>query len=306
MIPTPLGLLFMLAGILLLWRPPVQMLAFGLVCTLFPAASAIDLPALGGSSIPPAMLSLGFLALRLGMPDVRRTAAPALALTSNTWLLCFCLYCAATSQLLPRLFAGQIALIPMGQAGLGFVPLRPTPQNITQAVYLLGTGFGACAATALATRVNSVQVIVRTMVVVTWVQVITGVADIVFSAVHVEGLFDIVRNGAYAQLDQGVGSLHRVSAMCPEPSVYAAIGASFFTFNCELWLRRIQPRRTGPAALAMAVLVVISTSTTGYVALAAYALILTARSILMPNAMSMDRFIVLGSVSIFGLLVALA
>ena len=305
MIPTPLGLLFILVGIALLWRPPVQMLAYSLVCTLFSAASAIDLPALGGSSIPPAMTSLGFLALRVCMPDVRRTVAPGLGLTANAWLICFCIYCAATSQILPRMFAGKIALIPLGQAGLGFVPLHPSPQNITQAVYMLGTAFGAFAATTLATRPNSVRVMVQTAVVVTWIQVVTGVADVLLAAVHFEGAFDIVRNGSYAQLDQGVGSLHRISAMCSEPSVYADIGAVYFTFMCELWMRRIMPRRTGPAALAMAIMIALSTSTTGYVALAAYGLILTLRAMLMPGAMTVDRFIILFTVTACGMAAAL-
>ena len=147
MIPTPTGLLFILVGCWLWFKPPIQMLVFTCVCALFPAAAAIDLPALGGSTIPPAMLALGFLGLRLLRPDVLKSPGPTLGLTKNAWLLVFTLYCAVTALVLPRLFAGRINVVPMGRAGLGLLPLQVTAQNTTQAVYLLGTGFAAAAAT---------------------------------------------------------------------------------------------------------------------------------------------------------------
>ena len=165
MIPTVSGLLVILIGAFLYFKPPIQTLVFGCVCTLFPAAAAIDLPVLGGSSIPPAMLALGFLALRLMRKDVWRSPAVSLGLTRNAWLITFCVYAAITAFLLPRLFAGRINLIPMGRAGLGFVPLRVTAQNTTQAFYMLGTAFASFAATAFATRKNSVNVIVSAFVV---------------------------------------------------------------------------------------------------------------------------------------------
>ena len=305
MIPTPTGLLFALFGFYLLTRPPTAMLVFVLVCTLFPAASAIDLPALGGSSIPPALMGLGFLGLRILKKDVARSAGPQMGLEKNAWLLVFCIYCAATAWVLPRLFAGRIDLIPMGAAGLGFQPLHVTAQNTTQAVYMLGTAFGAVAATILATRYGSPVIIVKALVVITWVHALTGVADLALSAAHVSGAFDVVRTGAYAQLDQGEGGFHRISGMCPEPSVYAALGSAYFAFMSELWLRRILPKRTGPAALFMLCMILLSTSSSAYVAVAAYALVLIGRVLVMPASMTIDRAVIIVGVSVLGLLGAL-
>ena len=305
MIPTPTGLLFAAFGFYLLTRPPLAMLVFICVCTLFPAAAAFDLPALGGSSIPPAMMALGFLAIRLLRRDVMRSPGPILSLEKNAWLLVFCIYCAATAWLLPRLFSGRIDLIPMGQAGLGFQPLHVTAQNTTQAVYMLGTAFAAVAATALSTRYGSPIVLIKALVVITWVHVLTGVADLIFSAVHLEGVFDLVRTGAYAQLDQAEGGFHRISGMCSEPSVYASLGSAYFAFMSELWLRRISPRRTGPAALAMLCLLVLSTSSTAYVAVAAYVVILLGRTLVSPSSMTVDRAITIVGVGFLGLVVAL-
>lgn len=305
MIPTPTGLLFALFGFYLLTRPPIAMMVFVLVCTLFPAASAVDLPALGGSSIPPALMGLGFLALRILKKDVLRSAGPQLSLEKNAWLLVFCIYCAATAWVLPRLFAGRIDLIPMGAAGSGFQPLHVTAQNTTQAVYMLGTAFAAVAATILATRYGSPLIVIKAMVVITWVHALSGVADLLFSAAHISGAFDIVRTGAYAQLDQGENGFHRISGMCPEPSVYAALGAAYFAFMSELWLRRILPRRTGPAALVMLCMILLSTSSSAYVAVAAYVLVLVARVLIVPASMTIDRAIILMAVSVLGLLAVL-
>ena len=304
MIPTPIGLLFLLVGFVLLRRPPIDTLVFACVCTLFPAASAIDLPGLGHSSVPPATMSLGFIALRLLGRDVSGSRGPAIGLEKNAWLLIFCLYCAITAFVLPQIFAGQINVIPLGRAGTSYFPLSLTPQNITQAVYMMGTAFAAIAATILATRFTSVQASVKTFVAVTWVQVATGLADVAFSLAHVHGVFDIVRNGAYAQLDQGVGVFHRIAGMCPEPSVYADLGTVYFVFMCELWLRRINTRQTGPAALAMMFMLVLCTSSTGYLALAVYALVVLGR-LAVPGSMSLDRMIIIIGVTTIGAMGAL-
>jgi hypothetical protein len=286
MIPTITGVLICLIGAYLLFRPKIEMLAFSILCTLLPAASAIDLPALGHSSIPPAMLSLAFLALRLARPQAWRGPEMGLAVTKNAWLILYCLYCAVTALVLPRMFSGLINLVPMGQSGLGFVPLRVTAQNTTQAVYLLGTGFGALCATLLSTERESPSTIVKTLVVVTWIHALTGVLDLALNAVHIQGAFDFVRTGAYAQLDQGVGGFHRISALCPEPSVYAALGSTYFVFMCELWLRGISPKRTGPAALIMVIMLAMSTSSTAYVFILCYCAVLLARTLIAPGSIS--------------------
>ena len=305
MIPTPTGLIFILIGCWLWFKPPIQMFVFACVCTLFPAAAAVDLPALGGSSIPPAMLALGFLGLRLLRGDVMRSPGPTLGLSKNAWMLTFSLYAAVTALVLPRLFAGRISVVPMGRAGLGLLPLQVTAQNTTQAVYLVGTGFAAMAATVYSTRVNSARVVVKTFIVLTWIHALTGLADAVLSAAHIQGVFDFARTGSYAQLDQNVGSFHRISALCPEPSVYAALGGVYFVFMCELWLRAVSPKTTGPAALLMALVLGLSTSSTAYIVLGSYAVLLTARAILIPGSMTVTRAVILTGVGMLGVALGL-
>jgi hypothetical protein len=305
MLPTVTGLVICLVGVYMLFRPNIEMLAFSFACTLLPAASAIDLPALGHSSIPPAMLSLAFLAIQLVKSKAWQAPEMGLALTKNAWLILYCLYCAVTALVLPRMFAGLINLIPMGKAGLGFVPLGVTAQNTTQAVYLLGTGFAAVCATVFSTQRRSPPVIVATLVVLTWLHALTGIADLALNAVHIQGAFDFLRTGAYAQLDQGVGGFHRISALCPEPSVYAALGSAYFVFMCELWLRGISPKQTGPAALVMVIMLAMSTSSTAYVSILSYGALLLLRTLIVPSSMSFRHAFSIIGIVISGLVLAL-
>jgi hypothetical protein len=305
MIPTVTGFLICLIGAYLLFRPRIEMLAFTCVCTLLPAASAIDLPALGQSSIPPAMLSLAFLAAQVIVSGAWRAPELGLAVTKNSWLILYCLYCAATALVLPRLFAGLINLIPMGQAGLGFVPLRVTAQNTTQAIYILGTGFAAVCATLFSTQKKSPALIVATLVVVTWIHALTGALDLAFNALHIQGAFDFARTGAYAQLNQGVGGFHRISALCSEPSVYATLGATYFVFMCELWLRGVSPGRTGPAALVMLVMLALSTSSTAYIFIPCYGAILLARAAAVRGALGARQAGLILGLAVCGLVIVL-
>jgi hypothetical protein len=306
MIPTITGVLICLIGAYLLFRPKLEMLVFSFFCTLLPAASAIDLPALGQSSIPPAMLSLGFLAAQMIRSGAWRGPEMGLALTKNAWLVLYCLYCAATALVLPRMFSGLINLIPMSQSGLGFVPLRVTAQNTTQGLYMLGTGFAAVCATLFSIQRGSSALIVKALIVVTWIHALSGVLDLAFNAFHIQGAFDFARTGAYAQLDQGVGGFHRISALCSEPSVYATLGATYFVFMCELWLRDISPKQTGPAALIMGIMLALSTSSTAYVFILIYCAILSARAVFVRGSIRFSHAgLALGFV-IVGIAIALA
>jgi hypothetical protein len=305
MIPTITGLLICLIGAGLLFRPRIEMLAFAFFCTLLPAASAIDLPALGQSSIPPAMLSLAFVAAQVIKSSAWRQPEMGLAVTKNAWLILYCFYCAVTAMVLPRMFAGLINLIPMGQSALGFVPLHVTAQNTTQAFYTLGTGFAAVCATLFSTDRQSPPLIVTALVVVTWIHALSGVLDLAFNAAHIQGAFEFARTGAYAQLTQGVGDFHRISALCSEPSVYATQGSTYFVFMCELWLRGISPKRTGPAALFMAIMLALSTSSTAYVFLLCYGAILLARSVIVPGALRFRQAAVFFALGVLGAAMAL-
>src|SRR5262245_2970375 len=97
MVPTIQGLVAMLVGLLLLGRPPAAMLCYALFISIFGSASALDLPALGGSSIQPGHLALGLLGLRLLCSRAGRLDRIAAAFARNGFFVAYCLYGAVTA-----------------------------------------------------------------------------------------------------------------------------------------------------------------------------------------------------------------
>jgi hypothetical protein len=147
-------------------------------------------------------------------------------------------------------------------------PLGPTPQNITQSVYLIGTALAAILA-AYAARYGARPYVIFVALL------IAGAANAVFGLMDLAGfqpVLDFFRNGAYAQLDQdfGVGGLKRLAGVFPEPSAFATFGFGILAVSGELWLRHIWPRISGISALLSIVVLIASTSTTAYLCLAIY------------------------------------
>jgi hypothetical protein len=129
---------------------------------------------------------------------------------------------------------------------------------------------------------------------VTWAHVLTGVADLGLTAVHQESLLKIFRNAHYQQLDQTISAFHRISGIMPEPSNYAAYGLVMLAIMGEMWMRGVAARATGLAALAMLVILLLTTSTTAYLGVAFYGFTLLFRILFMPGASETSKSAVVG------------
>lgn len=276
------------------------MFAFALVSAMFGGSAAILLPVLGNSSIPPVQFALVFVAMRLLVPGAGQMAAVGRALRANGWLIGFVVYGVAIAFIAPRLFAGQIEVTPLrGRVEARYVstfayvyavrPLVFTPQNLTTAVYLLGTMFAGIASFVACGSERGRAVLVRTLAVVGITHALTGFASVVIRGTPAEVVLLVFRNAAYAQLDQSYMGFVRMTGLLPEASTFANYGLLLFVFSFECWLRRIDPRWTGPAAGLLGAALALSTSSTAYAGLPTYAVIVAIRSLLFPGALPADR-----------------
>jgi hypothetical protein len=287
MVPTVFGGVIVLLGLWFLAKPVHWMFALMIFASEFGAAAAINLPAVGGSTISPAHLALGFVVLRVLMDRRIKLHAWLVSVEENLLLIGFVLYSAITAFILPKLFQGEVAVVPLRDTVNGHV-LGPTAlafsnQNITTAVYLIGTALAACSAALLARRKEAAGAIVSTLIAVGWLHVAFGVLDLSLTAVGQQELLNVFRNGSYAQLNQEVAGLRRISGVEAETSAYSQYGIVFLVFACELWVRGIMARRSGPLALALFFLLAITTSSSAYIGLGAYALLLAGRMIFAPG-----------------------
>lgn len=290
------GLALFLAGTM------EAMFAFVLVSSLFGGSAAAVLPALGGSSIPPAQFALAFAAVRVTVPGSGQMKALGIAARENLWLIAFVAYGVLAAYVAPRLFAGQVEVTPLrGRTEARYSSMSAyifatrsltfTAQNITTSVYLIGTLLMALVSHIVCSRPRGPAVMVKTMAAVGTVHGLLGFAGLAVAGTPAERILALFRNGSYAQLDHAWRGFVRMTGIWPEASSFAAFGFVWMVFLAECWLRRIEGRWTGPAAAILLLALVFSTSGSAYVGLAAYAAVLVLRIMAFPGSIPADRLL---------------
>lgn len=302
---TFIGAAQVLIGLALLLGGTVEaMFAFLLVSGLFGGSAALALPLLGGSSIPPVQFALVFMGLRLLVPGAGQMGPLSRASAANLWLVAYVVTGVVLAMIAPRLFAGQVQVTPLrgltaaryaSQAAYIYAtrPLAFSPQNLTTAIYLTGTLMAAIAAHVACQQERGRRVLVRTMAIVGLAHAALGFASVLGKGTVVETALAVFRNGSYAQLDHSWRGFVRMAGIWPEASSFSTYGLVWFVLAFECWLRRIDPRWTGPAALALAAALVTSTSSTAYVGLPAYAAVVLLRGLLFPGTLAADRVLLM-------------
>lgn len=311
MIPTIFGVLVIGIGtILLVSGSATAMLAFVMTTTLMGGSAAIALPALGGSTIPPANLALLFLALRVLLPSPGHWNRLTRGAADNIFLIVFSLYGAVSAWLLPRMFAGSIKVTPLRPGAVRQLyettPLNFSSQNITTSVYLMGTLVAGVGTAIAASRPDGASRLAKVGIAIGITHALLGFLSTVAPGTPVEALIEFFRNGHYAQLDQSIGGLQRMNGIWPEASGFAAFGGAWLIFTTELWLRDVHARSAGLAAMLLAFALLISTSSTAYVTLAGYGAVLTLRALLLPGSVPLAKGLALAACLLAAIIILVA
>lgn len=314
--PTIFGVLVLGIGpLLVLFGSLEALLFFVMTMSLMGGSSAITLTALGNSSIMPANLAICFLILRFMMPGKGQYAALEAGMKANIALIVFVLYGAVGAYVLPRIFAGAMYVTPLHpnptRDPLASEPLTFTNQNITNSVYFLETMFAALGGYIVACRRNASSAgpgfagrLALWACGICTVHTLLGLLSVAAKD-RLAPFFKFFRNGSYAQLDQQVGEYSRMNGIFPEPSNYAVYGFAWLVFVTELWLRDVRPRWTGPAAAMLAAALAASTSSTAYIGLTAYGVLLTARLVLLPGSARPSKLLLLAGTTLAGIVAVL-
>ncbi|OYW45774.1 MAG: hypothetical protein B7Z08_06230 [Sphingomonadales bacterium 32-68-7] len=291
-------------GVVLLFRASLTaMFSLYLVATLFGGSAAILLGSLGGSSIPPAQFALIFVALRCVLPGQGQMATLREAVWHNRFLVLFVLYGVISAFTLPILFANMMDVTPLKSLPrfdlFAVQPLAMTSQNVTTAVYLTGTMFAGISACAAMSRPGAAERVVRLGAAIAITHALLGISSVVLAGTAWDDFLQIFRNGNYAQLDQSFGDLARMNGIWPEPSGYAAYGGVWCVFMIELWFRNVLPKLTGPAGLLLLFALIGSTSSTAYVSLGAYAVLISVRFAIAPWNLPARKQLAILAVALF-------
>jgi hypothetical protein len=315
---TLIGAIQLVLGLaLFVFASTRALFAFVMASTLFGGSAAIVLNALGGSSVTPAHFALALLLLRCAAPGGAPAGEVIAAVRGNAWLIVFVLYGVVAALLLPRIFAGEIDVTPLrGQLRarygtqlariLAAEQLRFTTQNLTTAIYLTGTLMMALAAHVVLRAPGGSRLLARAGAAIGTVHALLGFAGVALKNTPANAVFEFFRNGSYAQLDHEWNGFVRMNGLWPEASSYASFAVVWFVFTFECWLRGVEPRRTGPAALLLGMALVVSTSSSAYVGLALFCAVTMLRALTTPRLFTADRLTWLALAGLSALIVASA
>ncbi len=242
--------------------------------TLLGAAAALILDSLGGTTIQPAHLLLGFLTMKLlTSRDVRVGALRAISIgTPGFWLAVTVGYATIGAYLMPRLFLGQTYAFAVRAQGENYAaPLAPTTSNLTQSVYLIGDFICFVVLSGFGSSESGRKTLGRAALACVILNLGFAVLDLVTYATNTSELLSFIRNSTYSMLnDTEMAGFKRVVGSFVEASSFGYWTLGYFAFSTSLWLNGVAMRLTLALSVLSFIALLFSTSTTAYAGLSGY------------------------------------
>ncbi|MBN8952392.1 MAG: hypothetical protein BGP09_23500 [Rhizobium sp. 60-20] len=282
-----MGLVTLIVGIVALTAPVRWSFFIMILSTVFGAAAAFSVPGLGGASVLVPSLFLLFFTARLfaayGEGPFLASLAPW---RPGFFLLLLTAFGIFTAIFFPRMFQGVTQTMTVersigAHSLIALVPLRFSSNNITQSVYAAGGLICFITTFAFFRRQGIPAIFINGTLIVAGVNLGFALADIVTHFTHTDFLLSFVRTANYALLTNAEkGGLKRISGTFPEASAFADFTLVLFAIVTSLWLSGIRPKVTGTFAGLLLLALILSTSATALVGLAAILPILSLQSFL--------------------------
>ncbi|WP_322050906.1 O-antigen ligase family protein [Paraburkholderia bannensis] len=251
------------------------------VSCVLACAVAITLP--GGIGIMPANLFLVFYVIRAFNLGGGKMLTESISLGKpGFWLFCTCAWGVFGAIVLPRALAGSTLVFTIfdrsadpNTEGL-LRPLGPVSGNLSQSFYCVGDLVVFCCSYVFMKRRGAYDVLGKAMLALTACDVLAAALDLGGHFAGVDALA-FVKTAQYAYfIDSELGGMLRISGTFSEASAFAFFTLQLFAVCINLWLVGYRRKISGALAGATGVLLLISTSGSAYVGLAAYLLVLLA------------------------------
>lgn len=273
---------------------PERLLQFIFVCSVFGAASTVNI---GEFGIVPVLIPAAvfvvffFLQILLGA----RYPAEWLALKALSPLLVVGVYALITSYLMPYVFAGKVFIFPQKSlGGIGVEVLSTNPGNANQRIYLIVNMLFLISTAVFVTRHKaSFHLLVKAYLISGFIAFGFEMWNV---ANRLTGLWFpstfLLSNPGYAILtDQTLGSTPRINGTYTEP---AALGAamSAYVFTCVWLLLQGHNNSLSKWLLPCSLLgALITTSSTAILTLCVGGAFLVVRIIILPQRKMVSRII---------------
>jgi hypothetical protein len=258
---TPIGALVVLLGLVLSVRGVVVAQVF--LC-LLAATTAAGLP--GGAVLTPGVLFSPFFVARswryrpLGGHRVSRPTFT---------LLCLTLWIVVGAFILPRAFERDVMVYALDRArgGITLQPLVPSSGNFTQPTYAVGQFAVFCAARAFFARAMFSEAFLRAGVALAAANAFAAMLGLVCFHAGIPDPLAGLRDAYAVFATYDVGGMVRIQGTFSETSGFSSFTLGLFAFTTSLWFQRAGGRYVGLLSLVLLALLLLSTSTTAYVAL---------------------------------------
>lgn len=241
----------------------------------FTSLSVIPPGAAGGLTILPQTLLALFLFARTMLGPGAAVRAARLVDNPERFglLFAYLAVCFVVTIVAPRLFAGQIVIIPVRlDADFENVALAPTTSNLTQCAYLTVSALAALTMALFALKPGFIDRFAIALLGGGITVIVTGIVDMIFAD---SGALAPFRNASYSILESATElGMRRVIGLAPEASAYGS-NCMFFAATL-IFLRPAVARPQVRVAmivvsLALIGMAVLSTSSTAYLWIASLA-----------------------------------
>ena len=243
-----------------------------LASTPFVSLALLPPGAIGMSLLPQSMFAV-VLILKVLSPHVMPLSSKlwsALQLRNLGYLALFLVVGAVATVLMPRLFGGEVVIVPMRDIW-GAEILSPVAANFTQVGYVTLSVLTAIAVMLMVDEPSFSRTLLTSVLAGGIVTVATGLIDIGAVATGLEGMLKPFRNADYAYITTAeIAGVRRVVGFTPEASTYGNVCVQFLA--AIALLRTLYEGRqrvlATTCAASLGVLALFSTSSTAYLGLA--------------------------------------
>jgi hypothetical protein len=278
---APVIVFWVLAAVALFGPPPVAV--FLLICTGPFGAMSVAPGASDTFNILPQSVAVMILAARVfRMPGATRVLIPSIIDWRGFALFAgFVVYAIFTALVMPKIFAGQVDVIPMNDARR--LPLEATSANISQSVYLVLNLISALTLFAYMRKDrvagDAREVVFQALAACGVLYVVTGLIDWTNLAPGVVASF---KTATYTIFDYGLNdNERRVAGFLPEASAYGPrcveLGALLFFARSGSRSATMRKWVLPVTSLALLGMGALSTSSTAYVAMFGFVALLLLR-----------------------------
>jgi hypothetical protein len=269
MIPTLYGILMLVIWAFLNAHGVMYM---AVIATLFGGTAVAFATALGGANLTPAMLGQGFVGLNILRREGLKGFLNQITFGSPSfWLMLLTMWALFSAFALPRFFEGQFAVSTFDRDGAGdaIAAIQPVSMNITQSMYAFLAFMTFIMTRTVLAREGALQVLTKAVLWVAGLNALMALYEFAQYFLGAPAILAAFKNANYNMMGGEVAGLMRVTGTFPEASMFSQYTVAIVAFTHSLWLRGIYRNWAKWLTIVNLGFLLVSTSGTAYVSLAA-------------------------------------